>query len=458
MSTGKPRQDDKPEWASAEEMADAREWMECMVGALRSARMKPVLNCLRQDLDQLHLNTSVMGTPLCLAGTVYARGFGAHGESDLEISLPPGSRRLTGLCGVNDSDRTRGQTRDQTFSILLDGRKMWSSGPLRAESPPGRFDVPLRGGKRAVLRVRGPIRRAHVNWVDLQVDGAPVVYELPGPDNFLDFRCGGKRADDLLRSWPVKSSRVRKAGAILHRFRWTDARTGLEAVCEVTEYEDFPVVEWVARLRNRSTQKSPIIENLRALNLTFRRGSVPYLHHWNGDSGSPEGYEAFRSPLAHGEEYAFASEGGKPTNRAWPCFNLEWPDTRQGAIVVVGWPGQWACRIAGEEMKPGGVRITAGQQKTRFRLLPGEEARTPTSLVMLYCGDRERSQNLWRRWYRAHLMPGPGGKRMQPHLVAHGTDDGRSSRRPRRRIRNGVAGENLFTHGRAPERGARSSC
>lgn len=160
------------------------------------------------------------------------------------------------------------------------------------------------------------------------------------------------------------------------------------------------------------------------MDLSFRVGQFPYLHYRTGDHCSPDGYEAFRVSLAHGEEFRFAPLGGRGTNRAWPYYNLEWPDAARGIVVVVGWAGQWASRIAGDFKDPSTVQITAGQQTTHFRLRPGEEVRTPTSLLMFYRGGRARSQNLWRRWYREHALPRPGGRRMRPHLAAHGTDEG----------------------------------
>ena len=45
-----------------------------------------------------------------------------------------------------------------------------------------------------------------------------------------------------------------------------------------------------------------------------------------------------------------------------------------------------------------------------MRLLPGETVRTPSITVMGWAGDQAHAVNLWRRWYRAHVMPRPGGK------------------------------------------------
>ncbi|NQU11003.1 alpha-galactosidase [bacterium] len=121
--------------------------------------------------------------------------------------------------------------------------------------------------------------------------------------------------------------------------------------------------------------------------------------------------------LAHEEVYRFAPLGGRPTNRAWPYYNLECPSTRRGLIVVVGWPGQWASCFRG--LADQAVHITAGQELTRFRLLPGEEVRTPLSVLLFYRGDPVRSQNLWRRWMLAHNLPRPGGKLPEPILPAY---------------------------------------
>jgi alpha-galactosidase len=264
-----------------------------------------------------------------------------------------------------------------------------------------------------------------VDWVNLKVDGAAVqACEGSALGEIFSFRYGGKASRDLLNDWRLKMERRPERGAVVHRVTRTDPKTGLTVICEITEYKRFPVVEWVVRLKNTSRRKSALIEDLRSMDLRLRAGTFPYLNYRTGDYCSPDGYEPFRGSLAHGEEFRFAPLGGRGTNRAWPYYNLEWQDTARGLIAVVGWAGQWASRFSGDLDSPGTVRIAAGQELTRFRLLPGEEARTPTSLLMFYRGDRERSQNLWRRWYREHVMPRPGGKPMRPRLVGAATDEG----------------------------------
>jgi hypothetical protein len=99
--------------------------------------------------------------------------------------------------------------------------------------------------------------------------------------------------------------------------------------------------------------------------------------------------------------------GGRPTDSAFPYFNLATPGG--GMILAVGWPGQWAAAFARDA--DNGLRITAGQQLTHLCLRPGEEVRTPLVALMFWKGtDVARSQNLWRRWMLACNMPRPDGK------------------------------------------------
>ncbi|MCX7804515.1 MAG: NPCBM/NEW2 domain-containing protein, partial [Planctomycetota bacterium] len=196
-------------------MNDAKKWLAGMIEALKCGAVRPALECLRQDWGRMQVDASVTGRPLCLRGRVYGSGFGTHGNCDLRISLPPGSRRLTGLCGVDDNEDTRGRTADQIFSIELDGREVWTSGPRNVPSPAARFDVPLRGAKTAMLKVRGPIARAHVDWVNLRVDGAKVVpCGSLAPGDILDFRYGGKPSRDLIEGGRGKAGRRQVRGAV----------------------------------------------------------------------------------------------------------------------------------------------------------------------------------------------------------------------------------------------------
>jgi len=80
-------------------------------------------------------------------------------------------------------------------------------------------------------------------------------------------------------------------------------------------------------------------------------------------------------------------------------------------VAAIGWPGQWEAHFIGGERE---MHICGGQQSTHFVLHPGEEVRTPLSVIGFYHGDAIDGQNLWRRWMLAHNVPRPAGKPLTP--------------------------------------------
>jgi len=114
-----------------------------------------------------------------------------------------------------------------------------------------------------------------------------------------------------------------------------------------------------------------------------------------------------------------APSGGRPCDGAFPYYRVAFKD--YGLSIAIGWPAQWSASFTG---LLDGVHVRAGQEKTHLRLLPGETVRTPRMTVMSWTGDALRAANLWRRWYRAHVLPRPNGQPLRPLLVGHGTDEG----------------------------------
>ncbi len=111
--------------------------------------------------------------------------------------------------------------------------------------------------------------------------------------------------------------------------------------------------------------------------------------------------------------------GGRPCDGAFPYFRLLFEDC--GLTMAIGWPAQWHARFSDAG---GAVSVRAGQDQTDMRLLPGETVRTPRITIMGWAGDQSHAVNLWRRWYRAHVLPRPGGQPARPLLTLSGTDEG----------------------------------
>jgi alpha-galactosidase len=224
------------------------------------------------------------------------------------------------------------------------------------------------------------------------------------------FMYDGRPSADLLTAWPLeRSSRDLGQSQTERILTWTDPKTGLQVRCVAIEYHDFPTVEWTLHFKN-------ILQTIQALELDLQRGTNGefLLHHNIGSPANGSDYGPLETPLGPKAHKRIGAAGGRPTNSDWSYFNLEWPG--QGLIVAVGWPGQWEAEFWRIEAR--GLHINAGQELTHFKLLPGEEVRSPLIVLQFWKGDWIRAQNIWRRWMMAHSMPKPGGKLPPPQLVA----------------------------------------
>ncbi len=233
----------------------------------------------------------------------------------------------------------------------------------------------------------------------------------------FSFVYGGRPSSELLAGWQRKeTSQTLDPSRTQRILTFTDPQTGLEVRCETVLYADFPTVEWTLYFRNPGKDQTPILENVQALDIVWQRtGQAEFLlHHAAGSQANRSDYGPRETVLAAGQSQRLGGAGGRPTNVDWSYFNLEWDG--RGAIVAVGWPGQWAAELTRDAA--GGLQVRAGQELVRTTLLPGEEIRSPLIVLQFWEGDYYRSQNLWRRWMMAHSMPKPGGKLPPPQFVA----------------------------------------
>jgi alpha-galactosidase len=233
---------------------------------------------------------------------------------------------------------------------------------------------------------------------------------------------GTKPSGELLGTWKRHdSTRDLDAQRRERTLTWMDTTTGLEVRLVTVEYANFPVAEWTVWLKNTGQQDTPIIENIRGLDVKFERGSAGefILHGVRGDSCSPDSFQPYAlllgpaavkrcSPPVAGDRVSGKSSDGPD---GWPYFNLQMPDG--GIILAVGWPGQWETSFTRDQER--GLRVTAGQQLTRFALKPGEKIRAPSITLLFWHGDDVvRAQNLWRSWYLAHVLPRINGQPQPP--------------------------------------------
>jgi alpha-galactosidase len=246
------------------------------------------------------------------------------------------------------------------------------------------------------------------------------------PEPFFSFTYDGKPAADCLKTWKCeRDHRPLDAQRTEHTIVYTDSTTGLVVRCVGIEYHDFPAVEWTVYFKNTGVKDTPILENIQGLDISLTRDNTSpsgnasavdsesefILNGIKGDFCKDDSYEPYRLELGPNVSKKFAPpfNSGKSCDGpdGWPYFNLQTPGG--GIMLAVGWPAQWACTFARDAQK--NLHIAAGQQLTHLVLKPKEEIRTPLIAMVFWRGtDVVQAQNLWRRWYLAHVIPHLEGK------------------------------------------------
>jgi len=364
------------------------------------------------------------GLPLKLDNTVFARGIYCHAPSKLLVRLPSAGERFSARVGVTSNGMTRPGRGSIVCGVTVGGQDAFRSGVLSEGMASVPVQVDLRGASEFFLEVEPTadgISCDQAAWVDASItlaDGKTVglgdlriarVDRRPFPKRPpFSFRYGDRPSSELLAEWPVTRETRRLDAQRSERIvTYRDPQAGLVVNCRGIEYDDYPTIEWAVTFENTGTSETPILSDVRTLDVRFERdvdGEFA-LHHLRGDDCTPASYEPLETPLGARSEFVFAPSGGRPTQGAFPYFNIAWP--REGVIAAVGWPGQWMARFTRDEGV--GLRIEAGQELLRLKLRPGERVRGPLAVLQFWTGDRVDAQNVWRRWMLAHNLPRPGG-------------------------------------------------
>ncbi len=369
------------------------------------------------------------GQPLRIANQSYNRGIYGHAPARYLVQLPGPGKSFTAQVGIDTNGDYGGGS--VIFIVEAKGKELCRSQVKHRGEGAEALQADLQGATEFTLTVddsgdnnnsdQASWAEAKVTladgkelWLgDMQViDAQKQPYDTEPPFSFI---YNGQSSRQVLNGWELKRDRKkldeRRTGYTL---QYTDPKTGLQVRCEAVEYEDYPTVEWTLYFKNTGGADTPILENIQAMDSDFSRGSAGefVLRTIKGDNCTPDSYQPLLETLAPGSSRTIANTGGRPTQISFPYYNIEFGG--EGLIYVLSWAGQWNTGFVRDGAF--NLKVSGGQELTHFKLLPGEEVRSPLVVLQFYQGGWLRGQNLWRRWMYHHSLPKPDGKLLEPQM------------------------------------------
>ncbi len=425
--------------ATAASSDDARRWTNAKFLGIADEAVDPPHLLVHLKSGELERNR-IKGRPFRIAAQTFERGIAMPSSGEIIVHLPANAVRFSATVGVDSNDLgyySNGGRGSVIASVEANGKVLFQSEILHegVVGVPISVDLPATREIKLTLKSVGEHHRTdqsewdQADWANAAVtlaDGKQVwladlpLGPLPRPYSLnppFSFQYGDHTSAELLPTWHIeRTSRNLDAGRTEHVVIYTDPQTGLIVRCVAVAYANFPVVEWTVYLKNSSTTPTPILQNIQALDTDFERNAEAefLLHHSKGSPNSSTDFQPMQAQLPPASQQKLASVGGRPTDGDLCYFNLEWSGA--GVIVGLGWPGQWEAHFFRDKERS--VRVSAGQQLTHFRLLPGEEVRTPLVALQFWQGDWLASQNVWRRWMITDNLPRPSGHLPPPQLAA----------------------------------------
>jgi alpha-galactosidase len=391
------------------------------------------LQLVRQDFEELERNLSVIKTPLTIGSRRFQHGLGTHAVSHLVVLSPEPLQRFSAWIGVDNNERTEGRRGSVVFRVTTD-KPLFVSPVLRGGQEAQAIAVDLRGARQFNLLVDdagdGP-GWDHADWAEATVrleSGKDVrLGDLPvgavpwrGSDYPFSFTYAGKASDECLPKWSIKdgTSPSREGEPRTNWMEWSDGGTA-NVRMTTRRFRDFPAVEWLLHLKNTGTDDTAIFEHVQALDITLDHpigAEQPFrLHRSKGAPADPTDFEPATVVLRKNETVTLGGGGGRSSNRDFPFFKVE---TGHGSLIVaVGWSGQWQARLHSPDGRH--LRITAGLEKTRFKLHPGEEVRSPRLLLLFQEGDTLEANAQFRQLIHRHYAARLRGQDPLPTLFCN---------------------------------------
>jgi len=230
----------------------------------------------------------------------------------------------------------------------------------------------------------------------------------------FSFVCDGKSSNDFIRNWIYSEKQIprKEADKIEYLYTYYNPANKMKVECTVIGYPRFHAVEWVMHFTNTGTQNSPIIEQVKVIDLAmqYRAKGDFDLHYSEGNHITKDDFCPHSIKLDVGKEKKMFSEGGRSSQGDYlPFFNIESASNKQGIILSIGWTGNWTANLLAKDQNT--ISMTSGMKTMRLYLQPKESIRTPSISLLFWEGDNRISgHNKFRRFVLAHKSRKIDGK------------------------------------------------
>ncbi|MGL6226818.1 MAG: NPCBM/NEW2 domain-containing protein [Thermoguttaceae bacterium] len=373
-----------------------------------------------ENYDPVYANAR-QGKPLKIGDQQFTNGLYCHANSRLQVVLAEPAQTFEAVVGVDSNEQTSNGRGSVQFAVKRGNQIVWKSELLREGMSPVPVQIDLKGTQSFELFIDDGgdgISCDQADWANARVvlqsgktvelGQLPLCAENVEPYNvepFFSFDYNGESSKQFLKDWTfARSSKRLDDQRTEYTISYTDPKTGLQVSVRAVVYSDFPVVEWTLDFTNTGSNDTPIISNIKAIDTFFQRsGSKEFQLNGNkGDDCTADSFEPFSEQLGRTKTKHIANTGGRPTQKAFPYFNLECGEGG-GINFILSWAGQWSADFIRNGSS--GITLQAGQELTHFKLYPGESVRQPLIVLQFWKGDRLHAQNVWRSWMIAHNIP-----------------------------------------------------
>lgn len=226
---------------------------------------------------------------------------------------------------------------------------------------------------------------------------AAVLKSVPG-----SFVCDGASSWAAVAGWSATGPRRLGDGQV-EATCYRDPDTGLCVETTITTLADFAAVEWLVEFVNRGDQPSPVLEQIRPLDMSIACDTLDsaVVRTCNGSTSAIDDFLPHSVTVQPGDRVRFAPHGGRSSDGAFPFFVVAVGAIRM--MIAVGWSGQWCMDLTRDDSR---LRLDAGLENARLRLEPGERIRTPRILVAdCNAAPPGEEGNVLRRMVTAHYAP-----------------------------------------------------